>query len=222
MKIFIDSHVHIYPHYDIALMRGAFAARTKAHGADLGVMMVAQRSGAAAPHPPGDGIVYGRQIACAERIEILALGTGAPFEDGIPARDAIRLAQDAGALPVLAWGVGKWMFAREKTVENLLASFKPAELLIGDSSLRPVFWPEPRLMKQARESGFRVIHGSDPLPPKSEQTRAGQYGDLADDSGFDPSAPVVPQILRILRESPIRTVGRRAGPLQFARRMSGK
>jgi len=228
MRLFIDSHVHIYPVYDPGTMFARFASRALTdYGADAGVMMLAQREGAPNPPPLPPGVaditvIPGRQIACAERVEILALGTETTFKDGIPARDAVRAAFDAGALPVLAWGVGKWMFKRAKVVEDLLAAFKPSELAIGDTSMRPVFWPEPRLMRQARNAGYRILHGSDLLPPKDEETRAGQFGDIIDTADFDPSSPPVPQILNLLRTAPLATAGRRAGPLEFARRMTGK
>ena len=225
MKLFIDSHVHYYPQYNSGKMYAAFMRRTLQHGAGIGVMMLAEREGMGFPGTRAARplvVIPGRQIACAERVEILALGTEATFNDGIPAKDAIRRVADAGALPVLAWGLGKWMFKREKVVEDLLATFKPSELAIGDSSMRPVFWREPRLMRQARAAGFRILHGSDPLPPKSEETRAGQYGDIVDIDDLpelDESKPVAPQILRILREAPLTTVGHRAGPIQFLTRM---
>jgi len=243
MRIFIDSHVHFYPCYEAWQTHHAFRVNTWRHGADFGVMMLAQRDGidvadlrerlAKGPtHSsysfngkqidlPTFETIPGRQIACYERVEVLALGTDARIKDGCSAANAVRQALDVGALPVLAWGVGKWMLGREKVVEELLAKYKPSELLIGDSTMRPVFWPEPRLMRQARNAGYRVIRGSDPLPPRSEQTRAGQYGDVADTADFDPSAPAAPQILRILRDFPLAPAGRRAGVAEFALRMAG-
>ena len=244
MRIFIDSHVHFYPCYEACWTHQAFRVNTWKHGAGLGVMMLAQRDGqemadvrARLAKGPAHSVyvvngktvdlprfetIPGRQIACFERVEILALGTEAVIRDGCSARNAVRQALDVGALPVLAWGVGKWLFEREKVVEDLLSAYKPSELAIGDSSMRPVFWPEPRLMRQARNAGYRILHGSDPLPPKSEENRAGQYGDTTDTADFDDSKPVTPQILNILREYPLTTAGKRAGPLEFARRMIGK
>ncbi len=247
MSLFIDSHVHVYPSFDIDSLFAEFRRRTKKHGASAGAMMLAERHGAdvfgdlkaGAITPAGstlaraedrallfkfaDGgpdvaVVAGRQIACAERIEVLSLGVREAVKDGTPLVETIDDSLARDALAVLAWGVGKWMFSRERTVRSLFRRFAPDQLLIGDSSLRPVFWMEPSAMAEARTLGRRVIHGSDPLPRAFEQTRAGCYGDLAD-SDLDSSSPVLPQILAALRESGLTTVGRRAGPLQFVRRM---
>ena len=249
MSILIDSHVHFYPRYDAPAALGAFAARVRAAGADCGVMMLAEREGAdqfarwadgappagwsavvadataivlRQPGQPGIVAVSGRQIACAERVEILALATRAAFRDGIPAREAVAESLAAGALPVLAWGVGKWLFSRARSVSDLLDAFPGAALPIADPSLRPVFWPTPRLMARAVAEGRRVLAGSDPLPPAGEATRIGQYADLAETAALDFAAPPTPQIVALLRAAPLRHVGRRAGALEFLRRMSGR
>ena len=249
--VFLDSHVHLYPAHGTARPLEAFRRRVRACGAGLGAMFLAEREGqdefarlaeggAALPpdwslarredaalllrHSSGGApvaVVAGRQIACAERVEILALGTRETFPDGIPAAEAVERARRADALPVLAWGVGKWLFGRAKVVDALLRRFPAEELLLGDTSLRPVFWPEPGPMSAAATLGRRVLHGSDPLPPAFERSRAGQWGDLADEP-FDASGPLLGPLLAILREAPLVPVGRRAGLFQFARRMLGR
>ncbi len=247
MPLLIDSHVHIYPHYDAEILLNAFQKRISSSGASNGVMMLAEREGtdAFASWASGDAlpdgyktaqsdemsiilrkanqpdiiVIAGRQIACAERIEILALATRATFHDGMPAKVAISEAIDAGAVPVLAWGVGKWFFKRAKVVASLLESFEAKQLLIGDPSLRPVFWPTPRLMAAAAAKGHRVIAGSDPLPPKNEETRAGQYADFAPDASLDLSSPLTPQIVSILTTHTLLRTGHRARLLEFLRRM---
>lgn len=249
MPILIDSHVHIYPHYDTGVLLDAFQNRICSSRASAGVMMLAEREGtdAFASWASGDAlpdgytttqsdetsfilrkanqpdivVVAGRQIACAERIEILALATRATFHDGTPAKVTIAEVIDAGAVPVLAWGVGKWFFKRAKIVASLLESFEGKQLLIGDPSLRPVFWPTPRLMAAAAAKGRRVIAGSDPLPPKNEETRVGQYADLAPNAFLDLSAPLTPQIVSILNTHTLIRTGRRAGLVEFFRRMVG-
>lgn len=250
MSLLIDSHVHIYPHYDARILLDAFQKRISTTGALAGVMMLAEREGTDAfaawasgerlpegysvtqsdetsiilrkANQPDIIVVAGRQIACAERVEILALATRATFHDGTPAKVAVEEALTAGALPVLAWGVGKWLFKRAKLVAALLESFDGKQLLIGDPSLRPIFWPTPRLMAAAMAKGHRVIVGSDPLPPKKEETRVGQYADLARDVDRNFSAPLTPQIVSILTSHPLSRVGHRAGIIEFFRRMIGK
>jgi len=246
MSILLDSHVHIYPQYDPDALLTAFRTRVVRAGASCGVIMLAEREGtdvfagwakgekipadtAVSPsdpssivlHKPGQPdavVVSGRQIACAERVEILALATRATFHDGMNAEDSVAAALSAGALPVLAWGVGKWLFKRAKVVEALLAKFTADQLLVGDSSLRPVFWPTPAPMSRAESLGYRVPAGSDPLPPKHEETRAGQYADLAD-ADLDFTSPLTPQIVSLIKSGKLHHVGRRAGLFEFLRRM---
>lgn len=248
MSVLVDSHVHFYPHYDGAATLAAFAKRIGESGADCGAMMLVEREGMdqfgrwASDEPPAGWIatpadatsivlrrdgqppivaVAGRQIACAERVEVLALATRATFRDGTPAREAVAAALAAGATPVLAWGVGKWLFNRAKIVSALFDAFAPADLLVADPSLRPVFWPTPRLMAKAAAQGRRVLAGSDPLPPVREQARLGQYADLAETATLDFAAPLTPQIIALLKGAPLRRFGRRAGLAEFLRRMSG-
>ena len=247
MPILVDSHVHAYPSYDSGALFSAFRAAVRRAGADSGAICLVERegqdvfgawsrgeglpAGAAAVRGedgalllgwndggPRVAVLAGRQVACAERIEILALGTREKFEDGIPAAEAVISARDAGALPVLAWGVGKWLFSRAKVVEGLLRRFPADELFIGDTSMRPAFWPAPAAMAQAPSLGRRVLHGSDPLPKEGEERRAGEWADLADDVLPD-DLPLATSILRTLREAPLRPVGRRAGIFEFVRRM---
>lgn len=247
MSLLIDSHVHFYPSYDPNRFFGAFRAAMRRAGAAQGAMLLAEREGsdffaawsrgeglpagwtatcggeaAILLRPPEGGtdiaVVSGRQIACAERVEILALGTRATFRDGISAEDAVAAARSAGALPVLAWGVGKWLFSRAAVVEALLRRHPGPELALGDTSMRPVFWPAPAAMRDASARGRLVLHGSDPLPRAGEDRRPGQWADLSP-SSFDTDAPLAPRIFQILRETPLSAAGRRSGPLQFARRM---
>ena len=126
---------------------------------------------------------------------------------------------DADALPVLAWGVGKWLFSRARVVDSLLRRWPAEELALGDTSLRPTFWPTPGPMAEGATLGRRVLRGSDPLPRAFEETRAGQYGDLADDV-LPSDRPLLSKILSVLRDDDLRPAGRRAGPLQFVRRMA--
>lgn len=160
----------------------------------------------------------GRQVVAAERIEILALATSADLPDGMSAVEAIEKTLGEGGVPVLAWAPGKWFFGRGRVVGKLLERFDPATLLIGDSSLRPTIWPEPRLMRRARHLGFRVVAGSDPLPFPGEEVMMGSYATVLDGE-FDPSQPLV-SARQLLRggEDPV-PVGRRGGFIQVIRRL---
>lgn len=246
MSLLIDSHVHVYPSYDADVLFRSFRDATLRAGADAGAICLVEREGQSVfaswsrgedlpsgaevsrredaalllswREGPPVAVLAGRQIACAERVEILALGTPETFRDGVPAAEAVAAARDVGALPVLAWGVGKWLFARAKVVDGLLRRFHADELFVGDTSMRPVFWPTPPRMSQAPSLGRRVLHGSDPLPKPGEEKRAGQWADLADDILPD-DRPLASALLSTLREAPLRPVGRRAGLFEFVLRM---
>lgn len=165
-------------------------------------------------------VLAGRQVACRERVEILGLGCRTELPDGVDAATAVDELAAAGAVPVLAWGVGKWLFGRAKVVSALLERFAPDELLLGDTSLRPVFWPEPAPMRRARRAGRRVLAGSDPLPPAGEEEIAGSYVTVLDDVP-PPAGSLSEWIRRALRDPsvPLRTAGRRAGIGEFVARM---
>ena len=244
MKILIDSHVHIYPHYDIETLLSSFEQRIVIHNADIGVIMLTERYGVdvfkdilslnkaenlvsdessillCKSGKPDIIIVSGRQIACAERIEVLALATRNVFNDGRNICDSINEVINAKGIPVLAWGVGKWMFKRKSIVESVLKTFTPNQLLVGDTSLRPIFWRLPRLMSAAMKKRFRVVVGSDPLPSKDDERIVGQYANLVSDATIDTSKALTPQIVEILRSSQMTIVGRRAGVFEFVKRIT--
>ena len=247
MKLFIDSHVHVYPSYNIDAFLLALRTRITRTNASCGILFLAERMGldafaswAKGENLPPDTsvtrsdscslvlrrsgypaiiIVSGRQIACSERIEILALATRETFQDGIKAQDAISSALASGAVPVLAWGVGKWLFHRSKIVESILKASDPDKLFIGDSSLRPVFWKMPVLLSHAVSLGYKVLAGSDPLPPRYEQVRVGEYADLVESAEIDFSSPLTPQVVSILTGKTLVHTGRRARFFEFLRRM---
>ena len=165
-------------------------------------------------------LVAARQIAARERVELLGLFSEADVPDGLPlAETALRL-RAAGALPVLAWGLGKWLFPRSRAVRALIdAAADPDSLLIGDSALRPAFWGEPHLMRHAREQGLRLLYGSDPLPRPGEESVAGQYASLveADLGDGDPAAALRQRLLD--RAVAITPAGRRHGLREILARL---
>ncbi|MGD9874585.1 MAG: hypothetical protein AB7T27_09995 [Kiritimatiellia bacterium] len=224
MPILADTHVHIYPFYDLShFFRIAFekmAAQDSRPDTDY-VLFLAERHDchffrqlkeglckvSGAECDPGEEVLSvrnaggkrlwlaaGRQIVTAERLEILALTTDAEIADGQPARDVIRKVREIGAIPVIAWAPGKWFFARGKVVRALI-DFEPAgSFLLGDTTLRPTVWLKPLLMRHAKRKGFKVVAGSDPLPVPGEETKAVSYG-IRCDGNIDPAQP-----LKSLRE----------------------
>lgn len=164
-------------------------------------------------------ILPGRQISTRERVEVLCIGSDASIPDGEPAEITIRRIGEVGGLPVLAWAVGKWLFKRRRVVNHLLDTFGPGRLLIGDSSMRPVFWPEPGPMRRARRQGYRVLAGSDPLPKAGDEAQAGRYATLLG-SKLDPRKPAASLLAGVMNPAaPLGYRGRRCGVFEFPGRI---
>jgi hypothetical protein len=124
-------------------------------------------------------LVPGGQIVTAERLEVLCIGSRSRFEDKMPIRETIDRVLEAGALPVLPWGPGKWFSERGKIVRDTIRYYG-RELFLGDNGNRPGFWPSPRLFESASSDGHKILPGSDPLPFPSEAARAGSFGFFLD------------------------------------------
>lgn len=160
-------------------------------------------------------VFAGRQIVTAERVEILALTLATVPDDGLRAADVVADVDGRGAIPVLAWAPGKWMFSRAKVVEGLLGTAREC-LHIGDSALRCRGWPEPKAMGA---SAFPVLAGSDPLPVPGEEKQAGAYG-IRMELDFDREAPVT-SVRKALKDPQARIsrIGKRNAVTEMAGRM---
>ncbi len=164
-------------------------------------------------------VLAGRQVACRERVEVLGLGCGSSAPDGVSIEAAIEGVRAAGGLPVLAWGVGKWLFKRGRTVAEVLGRHAPLELLVGDCSLRPSIWPEPLPMRGALRRGGRVLAGSDPLPRAGEEQWVGRYVTAVEGRlrAEDVTSPALLAMLVDPQRELLRR-GRRASLREFIRR----
>jgi len=120
-------------------------------------------------------IVAGRQVVTAENIEVLGLLSRKSVSDGLSLTETITSLQQAGAIPVLPWGVGKWIGARGKKIEYLLEN-EDLKIYLGDNGGRPCLWPTPKLFLIAAGKNVAVLPGSDALPLKGEAGRAGSFG----------------------------------------------
>ncbi len=134
-------------------------------------------------------IFPGRQVITRERIEILSLTSDTFIPDGLPAQDVLSKIRSANGLPAISWAPGKWFFRRKKVVKDLLDSNKPGTLLVGDTTLRPVGWLQPVLMRYASNKGFAIVAGSDPLPFTGEEKNMGRYA-VRLENDFDLGNPV--------------------------------
>lgn len=134
-------------------------------------------------------VVAGKQIVTKENLEVLALGQYEPVKSGDSINDTIKVVIENGSIPVVPWGVGKWLGKRGKIVENLIKQRKFISLFLGDNSNRPFFWPKSKLFSFAEKAGINNLQGSDPLPFNGEAFRIGSFGSFIDASMDDLNFP---------------------------------
>jgi len=121
-------------------------------------------------------LILGRQMVTHEGIEVLALITEDDFPDHLPLEITVESILSAKALPVLPWGVGKWIGLRGSHIQHFLNTHYASHIFLGDNSGRPSFWPCPSHFKQAELKGVRILPGTDPLPLANEYRRPGSFG----------------------------------------------
>jgi hypothetical protein len=151
----------------------------------------------------------------AEKLEILALGMDVSVKNGLSAEDTLKAIRAQDAVPVLSWSPGKWFFSRGKRIRALIETQAAGSFLIGDTGLRPTFWPLPSLMKMASRRGYTIIGGSDPLPLAGEECWIGTYG-MTVTAEFDREKPAE-SLRRLLANPPppFTPIGHRTPPFAF-------
>lgn len=166
-------------------------------------------------------LIAGRQIKTKEGLEVLAVGSHLSFPRGMAFREALERVREAGAVPIIPWGFGKWWFRRGALVNRLLKSSEPGSFFLGDNSGRPGLWRHPGHFGLARAKGFVVLAGSDPLPFPDQATKAGRYGFLLEGE-LDRSRPAegLKRLARGIATEPL-TFGRLEGILSFCRNQWG-
>jgi hypothetical protein len=122
-------------------------------------------------------LVAGQQVSTAEGLEVLSIGTREKIMPRLSVGDTIFSVREAGAIPVLPWGAGKWLGQRGAAVTRLLMTAgKEPRLFLGDIGGRPRLWPRPPQFTLAGEKGIPILSGSDPLPNPKECSRVGSFG----------------------------------------------
>lgn len=121
-------------------------------------------------------IIAGRQLVTSENLEVLALATSGERPDGAPITDTIDWVRQAGGVPVVPWGFGKWWGKRGRFLSRLLDNSTTDRFFLGDNSGRPWFLGKPHHFVSAEHEKRRILPGSDPLPFHSETGRAGSAG----------------------------------------------
>lgn len=163
-------------------------------------------------------VLAGRQIVTAERLEVLALGADLVVDDGTPLDEVLPLVRDAGALPVLPWGLGKWWGARGARMRNLVRWAEPSAFALADTYLRPAGAPDSPILRAGRRRGLRILAGTDPLPRSGEEAIAGRYG-VKITGAFDPAAPAA-SLVRLFAGpgAPLQFIGRRGSAVEMLTR----
>ena len=124
-------------------------------------------------------VVCGRQVRCARGLEVLALGTVERFPEGEPLEATVDRVWAAGVLAAVPWGFGKWTGQRGAQVRELFRQRSPDLLFVGDNGGRVELLGLPELVRTARDSGFRVLPGTDPFPFGRDHRRVGAFGFMA-------------------------------------------
>ncbi len=162
-------------------------------------------------------LIAGRQLISSENIELLSLFCPRVIEDRSRSlAELARQVSNEGAIPLLPWGVGKWLGRRGKAVQAFLDSPPVPFFLVGDSGNRPRIWGYPRLLARAEQQGVGALAGSDPLRFSSHVSRAGSRG------GFVHGQLNREQPARLLQEilvskAEIISFGTGVGTVQFIR-----
>ena len=137
--------------------------------ADSGRAVATRASGGETLH-----VLPGHQLVSTEDLEVLALDCRfTPPTEQMPLLELISLVREAGGVPVLPWGVGKWTGTRARILQPLLG--QASEVLFADSGNRLQGSPIPASLQYALDHGRCPVAGSDPLPLESHESRAGCY-----------------------------------------------
>ena len=162
-------------------------------------------------------LIAGHQIVTAEKLEVLALITTDKVKSGLSLDETVENIASAGGIPVLPWGVGKWIGSRGKILQNFIAKKPSSVLCLGDNGGRPIFWQRPSYFKEAEAKGLRILPGTDPLPLASECDRPGSFGfAIQGDISLDNPGEDIKQIL-LNSQIAIEAYGSLENPVRFVR-----
>jgi hypothetical protein len=247
-RVVADTHVHLYPCYDLGSALSSLAGNLARIPAGAHAAFLAERRDCRAfaalregtGLPPRPGVAVG---ALPEPGSLLLTGG-----DGVPvylfAGRQLVTAERIEVLALLLTDAPPEGLDAGRTIEAILAAggvpvlgWSPGKwwggrgrcargllerfgdsLLLGDTALRPSAAPEPPLMREARRHGSGVIAGTDPLPFPGEERLLGSYASVFEGT-IDPQRPVE-SARRLLRLAAARatTAGSRSSWPAAARR----
>lgn len=133
-------------------------------------------------------VISGAQVATAEGLEVLLVGTRDRVPDGTPTREVLEYGLACDALCILPWSPGKWWLRRGRLVDAIIEEFGEQGLVLGDTSHRPGLWRMPAQFTLARQKGIEIVPGTDPLPFPDRATHVGTLA-LRTQGTVDPQHP---------------------------------
>ncbi len=242
--VHLDAHAHLYDSYVLQRWASAAVHNLRGGARDIApVVIVLDREGqdsferlrreASGWYEVCEGrvgiyqgvdgdllVMRGAQYVAKEKIEVLALGCLRVGLEGTCAGEIVSAVRDAGGVPCLPWSPGKWLGARGEVVRKLLEQGTPQDLSVGDVAIRSRFGPPSRLLARARALGYRVFHGTDPLPFDGEEALVGSFGQEIEIDGSCSTDLLAEKVLERLRDPGCRlvTCGRRNGVAHAFRR----
>lgn len=162
-------------------------------------------------------IISGRQIITKGGIELLALCTTKYFKENEDLQKTIIDLIAANAVPVIPWGVGKWVGGKKNIIRDLINFNRNINFFLGDNSGRIQFWPEPYLFKLGKSCNRFILPGTDALPIQSEVSKTGSYGFyVITKINISKPSESLRKILSEINKSP-STFGKLENPIKFFR-----
>ncbi len=157
-------------------------------------------------------IYCGRQLISKENLELLSLFVTPQLGDGeYSLKELADIVFQEGGLPVVPWGVGKWTGRRKQVVADFINNRHTYPIILGDNGNRPSILRQPVEFASTK----LLLSGSDPLPLKTHQHRAGSYGICIPGVSIDASHPIN-SLIKLIRNGPTHSFfGTRVGLLRF-------
>lgn len=123
-------------------------------------------------------LVSGQQIVTSEKLEVLSLAAEPAVSNGLGLAKTVDGVLANDGLPVLPWGVGKWLGPRGEIINSFLKAETNLPIFLGDNGGRPAIWQSVPQFDLARQIGIPILRGSDPLRCSFRRRGAGSFGSL--------------------------------------------
>ena len=247
MKVYIETHAHFYPVFDLEIFLKSFIANTKLKNSDssVGIIFLTESSNFnyfdvfseryrvndfvikrvsdyVLEFESDSKLIYfikSKQVVTKEKIELLIVGFNY-IGDGEESVKIIDSSIEKDALIILPWGFGKWNFRKKKHIKELINKYSEYDLFfLGDNVSRTVNFLSNDIFEFAKKKGIRVLNGSDPLPFKGEDKYVGKFYVELIINEFNKNYPYesLKNILR-KKDSIVKNLGRRDNLYTFIKR----